>query len=216
MTTQREQLKEKTDEELMALVKENDTVAFEELVERYQHPLTTFISRYVNAGPHVQDILQDTFIRVWRHRRQYKTVARFSTWVYTIAGNLAKTELRRQKIRRSVNIRTGGETREEEGVDVMDETSDPEMDANRAEIREMVGREIARLPDVYKRAVILRDIQDKSYEEIAEILNVPVGTVKSRVNRGRSRLQKRLGALREPGQEGWEPDRRDERISDNE
>lgn len=196
-----------SDEDLMKEVQANDTAAFEELVNRYQHALTTFISKFVGSGPHVEDILQEAFIRVWRHRKQYKTVAKFSTWVYTIAGNLAKTELRRNKIRRSVYIRTGGEPREEEGVDVVDPVADPERDAGREEIRRLVAKEIQRLPKVYRAAVILRDVQDKSYEEIAEILNVPVGTVKSRVNRGRARLQKRLGNLREPGQEGWEPDK---------
>lgn len=187
-----------TDEELMALVQEDDTAAFEVLVERYQHALMTFISRFLGRGPHVEDILQEAFIRVWRHRRHYKTVAKFSTWVYTIAGNLAKTELRRLKIRRSVPIRTGGESIEDESVDVVDDGATPEESARRREIREMVNKEIERLPEVYRVAVILRDLQDKTYEEIAEILNIPVGTVKSRVNRGRARLQKKLKVLREP------------------
>ncbi len=211
---EQERLQSLTDEALMALVQENDDAAFEMLVTRYQHALMTFISRYVGQGAQVQDILQETFIRVWKHRKQYKTVAKFSTWVYTIAGNLAKTELRRQKIRRSVYIKTGGESKEDEGIDIVDEDADPERDATREEIRRLVAQEIERLPDVYKKAVILRDINDKSYEEIADILAVPVGTVKSRVNRGRSRLQKRLGMLREPGQSGWEEDRGTHHHSD--
>lgn len=198
MSPRRERFQDHTDEELMALVQENDTEAFEELVERYQHPLTTFINRFLGPGPHVEDVLQEAFIRVWRHRRHYKTVAKFSTWVYTIAGNLAKTEIRRQKIRRTTPIRTGGESREDEAVDVVDENAAPDEDALRSEIRTRVAKEIQRLPAVYRAAVVLRDIQDKSYEEISEILNVPVGTVKSRVNRGRARLQKRLRDLYEP------------------
>jgi len=194
----RAKFQHQSDEELMALVQANDTVAFEEIVERYQHALTTFISRFLGAGPHVEDVLQETFIRVWRHRRHYKTVAKFSTWVYTIAGNLAKTELRRQKIRRTLSIRTGGESREDEAVDVIDVDMAPEEDALRSEIRTRVAREMQRLPVAYRAAVILRDIQDKSYEEISDILNVPVGTVKSRINRGRARLQKRLRDLVEP------------------
>ncbi|MCB2198029.1 sigma-70 family RNA polymerase sigma factor [bacterium] len=198
MSPRRERFKDQTDEELMALVQENDTEAFEELVERYQHPLTTFINRFLGPGPHVEDVLQEAFIRVWRHRQHYKTVAKFSTWVYTIAGNLAKTEIRRQKIRRTTPIRTGGESREDEAVDVVDEDAAPDEDALRSEIRTRVAKEIQRLPSVYRAAVVLRDIQDKSYEEISDILNVPVGTVKSRVNRGRARLQKRLRDLYEP------------------
>ncbi|MBS1262438.1 MAG: ECF RNA polymerase sigma-E factor [Calditrichaeota bacterium] len=187
-----------TDEELMALVQQDDEIAFELLVERYQHPLMTFISRFLGAGSHTQDVLQETYIRVWRHRHHYKTVARFSTWVYTIAGNLSKTELRRQKIRRMVPIRTGGESPEDESVDVEDPGPATDERARRNEIRRRVNQEMQRLPDAYRAAVILRDLQNKSYEEIAEILNVPIGTIKSRVNRGRARLQKRLKALREP------------------
>lgn len=184
-----------SDEELMALVQENDEGAFEMLVERYQHALASFISRYLGHGDQVNDILQETFIRVWRHRKHYKTVAKFSTWVYTIAGNLAKTELRRWKVRRSVPIRTGGESIEDEAVDIVDENADPTDNMRRSEIREHINREIQLLPEVYRQAVILRDLEDRSYEEISELLDVPVGTVKSRVNRGRERLQDRLRGL---------------------
>ena len=195
MSTDRERLQELSDEELMVRVQENDTAAFETLVERYQHALTTFIGRFLGRGPHVEDVLQDTFIRVWRHRRRYKTIARFSTWVYTIAGNLAKTELRRQRIRRSVGIRTGGEDRDDEAVDVVDEDHGTEDLAERNELREIITREVQALPEAYRMAVILRDMQDLNYEEISEILKVPVGTVKSRINRGRARLQERLRDL---------------------
>ena len=206
MSNEQTPLSKMTDEELMARVQQNDEMAFELLVERYQHALTTFVSRFVGRGPHVQDILQETFIRVWRHRMRYKTVAKFSTWVFTIAGNLSKTELRRRKIRRGVYIGTGSDSHDEERIDVVDEDADPERDAERSEIRRVVLEEMEKLPVAYKAAVILRDIHDKSYEEIGEILRVPVGTIKSRVNRGRQRLQKVLGVLRDPGQSGWEPD----------
>ncbi|MCB2210863.1 sigma-70 family RNA polymerase sigma factor [bacterium] len=186
-----------TDEELMALVQEDDVVAFENLVERYQHPLLTFIARFLGPGNHNQDVLQEAYIRVWKHRHHYKTVAKFSTWVYTIAGNLAKTELRRRKIRRMVPIRTGGESPEDESIDVEDSGPATDELARRNEIRRMVNAEIQKLPDAYRAAVILRDLENKSYEEIAEILDVPIGTIKSRVNRGRARLQKTLKILRE-------------------
>jgi len=187
-----------TDEELMALVQKDDEVAFELLAERYHHPLLAFIGRFLGHGSHTQDILQETYIRVWKHRHHYKTVAKFSTWVYTIAGNLSKTELRRRKIRRMVPIRTGGESPEDESIDLEDTGPATDELARRNEIRQMVNREIEKLPDAYRAAVILRDLQNKSYEEIAEILNVPIGTIKSRVNRGRARLQKKLQILREP------------------
>jgi RNA polymerase sigma-70 factor, ECF subfamily len=189
---------ELTDEELMALVQKDDEAAFELLADRYKHPLLTFIARFLGHGSHTQDILQETYIRVWKHRHHYKTVAKFSTWVYTIAGNLSKTELRRRKIRRMVPIRTGGESPEDESIDVEDSGPATDELARRNEIRAMVNKEIEKLPDAYRAAVILRDLQNKSYEEIADILDVPIGTIKSRVNRGRARLKKKLQILREP------------------
>ena len=127
-------------------------------------------------------------------------MAKFSTWIYTIASNLAKTELRRRKVRNFFSISSKGE--DEKDYDLIDTSSDIERDVDGAVKSEIILKEINALPFHFKEAVLLRDIQDLSYEEISQILNVPLGTVKSRVNRGRSRLQKRLRFLVREESEG--------------
>jgi RNA polymerase sigma-70 factor (ECF subfamily) len=185
-----------TDEELIRQFQQGSTEAFDEIVKRYRNQLFSFIYRILGDPAFSEDLLQETFIRVWSNRDSYREVARFSTWIYTIAGNLAKSELRRQKIRRWISIGSPS-TREddERPFEIADENSDPERDMERRTIKRRVDDEITKLPRVFKEVIILRDIQELSYEEISEILKIPLGTVKSRVNRARLRLQKRLQDL---------------------
>lgn len=186
-----------TDEELIRNFQQGSSEAFDEIVRRYRNPLFSFIYRILGDPAFSEDLLQETFIRVWTNRDSYREVARFSTWIYTIAGNLAKSELRRQKIRRWISL-SGASSSEadERPIEIADESSDPHKDLERRTIQRRVEQEIAKLPLVFKEVIILRDVQELSYEEISEILKIPLGTVKSRVNRARIRLQKRLGDLR--------------------
>jgi len=185
-----------TDEQLIREFQGGSTAAFDEIVRRYRNPLFSFIYRILNDPAFTEDLLQETFIRVWTNRDSYREVARFSTWIYTIAGNLAKSELRRQKIRRWTSL--GGASSsdaDERPLEVADESADPHRDYERRNIKQRVDHEVAKLPMVFKEVIILRDVQELSYEEISEILKIPLGTVKSRVNRARLRLQKRLKDL---------------------
>jgi RNA polymerase sigma-70 factor (ECF subfamily) len=134
--------------------------------------------------------VQETFVRVYRNKHRYHRIAKFSTWIYTIASNLAKTELRRRKVKQFFSISSKGS--DEKDYDLPDHSRSVERDVDVAMKQEAVLKEIDRLPSPFKEAVILRDIQDLTYEEISGILDVPLGTVKSRVNRGRARLQKIL------------------------
>ncbi|OVE78914.1 RNA polymerase subunit sigma-24, partial [bacterium I07] len=123
----------------------------------------------------------------------YRKIAKFSTWIYTIASNLAKTELRRRKRRRVVSLsRIGFDDKDYEPPD---NYYSPERtvtsDIEQKEIRD----EIQALPKKFREVVVLRDVQELAYEEISKILNIPIGTVKSRVNRGRLRLQQKLAYL---------------------
>lgn len=184
-----------TDEVLIRNFQKGAIEAYDELVERYKGPLFNFIYRIINDYSFANDLLQETFLRLYLHKDSYREVAKFSTWIYTIAGNLAKTELRRRKIRRWIPI--GGSQKEDmPPMEFADETADPHRDFERSNIQKRVEEEIAELPIVFREAVVLRDIQELSYDEISTILNVPLGTVKSRVNRGRQRLQERLQDLR--------------------
>lgn len=182
-----------TDEDLILAFQNGDVSAFEEIVRRYRDPLFNFVVRLLGDSFFSEDIVQETFLRVYRNRHRYHQVAKFSTWIYTIASNLAKTELRRRKVRNFFSISSKGE--DEKDYDLVDNSIDIERDVDGVLKGEIILKEIHALPFHFREAVLLRDVQDLSYEEISQILNVPLGTVKSRVNRGRSRLQKKLRFL---------------------
>lgn len=189
-----------TDEDLILAFQQGDVAAFEEIVRRYRDPLFNFVVRLLGDAFFSEDVVQETFLRVYRNKHRYHQVAKFSTWIYTIASNLAKTELRRRKVRNFFSISSKGE--DEKDYDLVDTGQDIERQVDGLIKGEMILKEINALPYHFKEAVLLRDIQDLSYEEISQILNVPLGTVKSRVNRGRSRLQKRLQFLMREESEG--------------
>lgn len=189
-----------TDEELIFAFQKGDIGAFEEIVRRYKDPLYNFTNRLLGDSMFSEDIVQETFLRVYRNKHRYHQVAKFSTWIYTIASNLAKTELRRRKIRNFFSISSKGAN--ERDYDLPDLSADVERDVDGILKNEIILREIGALPPHFRQAVLLRDVQEFSYEEISVILKVPLGTVKSRVNRGRSRLQKRLRFLLSEESEG--------------
>jgi len=182
-----------TDEELIARFQQGDNYAFDQLVRRYKEPLLNFIYRFVGEMNESEDLVQETFYRVFKNKHYYKEVAKFSTWIYTIAGNLAKTELRRRKRRKLFSIHQ--ETPAEREIELPDKESDPEKDVNTVITEKIIQKAIGNLPPKFRQVIILRDIQGFSYEEISGIIKVPLGTVKSRVNRARLRLQEDLSFL---------------------
>lgn len=184
-------LNELTDEELILEFQQNDTAkAFEILVQRYKNSLTNFAFRFLGDYEASIDIVQETFVKVYRYKDTYTTIAKFSTWIYTIAGNLAKTEYQRRKRKRFFSINSYGENNE--NFEIPDESYRPDIITDSGIKDEIIQKALLKVSAVYREAVILRDIQDLSYEEIAEIMKITVGTVKSRINRGRAQLQKML------------------------
>ncbi len=181
-----------SDEELIHRFQGGEKEAYDELVSRFSGPLLNFIYRIIGDIAFAEDLLQETFIRLWLNRDSYREIARFSTWLYTIAGNLAKSELRRRRVRRWLSLSTDNQERT---LELPDPSADPHRDLERRNIRRRVEEEIRRLPRVFREVIVLRDIQELSYEEIGSILQIPLGTVKSRVNRGRRKLQQRLKDL---------------------
>lgn len=181
-----------SDEELMLLFQRDVRLAFDILVERYQNPLMNYIFRFTGNNEDAADLLQDTFIRVYRKKHLYKTIARFSTWVYTIAGNLAKSELRRGHRKYLTPIDRKKSDDEEYSIPLPDGDPLPDRSADKAIVFEQIQKALLQLPEAFREAVVLRDIQELSYEEIAEIIDLPIGTVKSRINRGRQQLQELL------------------------
>jgi RNA polymerase sigma-70 factor, ECF subfamily len=180
-----------TDEELILEFQQNNTIkAYEMLVQRYKNPLINYIFRFLGDYEACADIVQETMIKVFRNKDSYKSIAKFSTWIYTIAGNLARTEYQRRKRRNIFSISSYGD--DNETFDIPDESARPDVITDSGIKDEIIQKALLKVSDSYREMVILRDIQELSYEEIAEVTGIAVGTVKSRINRGRAQLQKLL------------------------
>ena len=181
-----------SDEELILEFQRNNTTkAFEILVERYKNPLTNYVFRFLGDYEACIDIVQETMIKVFRYKDTYNSIAKFSTWIYTIAGNLARTEYQRRKRRKLFSIDSYGKEKDET-FEIPDESYRPDIITDSGIKDKIIQAALLKVSDAYRDVVILRDIQDLSYEEIAEIKGLAVGTVKSRINRGRAQLQKML------------------------
>jgi len=185
-----------TDEVLIARFQDGDVQAFDTLVRRYKDQLLNYVYRFVGNRNDAEDLVQETFLRVYKNKHYYKEIAKFSTWVYTIAGNLAKTELRRRKRRKIFSV--SNFVNEERDYDIPDLAKNPEAEVDGSIKDDIIQKAIEKLPAKFKEVILLRDVQGFAYEEISQILSIPLGTVKSRVNRGRLKLQEDLRFLFEP------------------
>ncbi len=184
-------LGELADEELIALFQNNTESAFGVLVSRYKDPLTNFVFRMLGDRDECEDIVQETFVRVYRNKHAYRPIARFSTWIYTIASNLAKTQMRRRRLRSAFGLRSD-ECVDGSYTEIPDESTSPDRLTDSALTAERIQRALMAIPAKYREVVVLRDIQEMQYEEIAEVTGMNIGTVKSRINRGRTMLQSLL------------------------
>ena len=180
-----------TDEDLIKEFQDNNTLeAYDILVRRYKDPLMNFVYRFTGDRDVSSDIVQDTMIKFYMNKDSYRSFAKFSTWIYTIAGNLAKNELKRKKRRKIFSLENDDD---EKSIQVADKNIiEPDKAADSEIKNEIIQKALLKVKDVYRDVVILRDVQELSYEEIAEITGLSLGTVKSRINRGRLQLQKLL------------------------
>jgi len=186
-----------TDEELIAQFQAGNEDAYLEIVERFKNRLFAFIYRFVGDEDIAEDLVQDTLIKVYTHRHAYREIARFSTWIYTIAGNLARTELRKRKRRATFSMSALGLGEREYELPSEDFTPSKTLEGEQTEKHIRIA--LAKLPLHFRTVIILRDVQELSYEEISKIMKIPLGTVKSRVNRARLKLQEMLSNLRIKG-----------------
>jgi len=162
--------------------------AFDAIVDRYQMRLLNFVYRIVGDRERAEDLVQEAFIRVHRHLGRFDRSKKFSTWVYTIASNLAKNELRNRSRNPLVlfsSITQGWED-EERPLEFEDPNSRPDDEFRRRHVREAVEKSVAQLPAHHREVFVLRELEGRSYEEIAVITHCNLGTVKSRLNRARS------------------------------
>ena len=178
-----------SDKELILRFQKGDELAYVELVNRYRDRLINFVYRYVGTREEAEDIVQDTFVKLFQKKDYYRPISEFSTWIFTIASNLAKTELRKRKRRKVSYLSQLG--MEEKDFDIpVEDTTDEEMVGEFTESQ--IQNAIQSLQLHFRTALILRDIEELSYEEISKILDVPLGTIKSRINRARLQLQEML------------------------
>jgi len=178
-----------SDKELMELIQSGDEKAFTELVSRYQDRLLNFVGRIVTDQETAEELIQETFLRIFNQKHSYTPDYAVSTWIYTIALNLARSELRKRKLRKFLSLDF---LKEESDVEIADKST------NTAEgLGPILQKAIEGLPEDYRTAFILCDIQRLPYQQIAEILRVPVGTVKSRINRARAMLRDKLKPYKE-------------------
>src|SRR3954470_9866927 len=184
-----------TDHALLQATRAGDEAAFAVLVSRYRNQITSYIYRMLNDYDSAVDMAQETFVRVYQAADRYQTTYAFSTYIYRIATNLAISELRKRKRRRLISLTgffqetEGDEAREFDPADAV-----PLQDVAlvEAERRAAVARAIGTLPEKYRAPLVLRDVEGKSYDEIARILETTEGTVKSRISRARGFLRDKL------------------------
>lgn len=178
-----------SDKELMELIQAGDDKAFGTLVERFQDRLLNFVGRIITDRETAEELVQETFLRIFNQKNSYTPEYAVSTWVYTIALNLARSELRKRKLRRFISLDF---IKEEADIELPDR-----VNLKAVSLAPIIQQAIEKLPDDYKTAFVLCDIQRLPYQQIAEVMRVPVGTVKSRINRARSMLRDKLKPYKE-------------------
>jgi RNA polymerase sigma-70 factor, ECF subfamily len=186
--TRSQELAELEDAQLAAASLAGEARAFTVLADRYHVRLLNFIHRMIGDRERAEDLVQETFVRVYRHLERYDQNRKFSTWAYTIAGNLAKNELRNRSRNPMVLFQTIKKNwdADHRPLEWEDHRYKPDDLYRKRDLKEKVDRAVSELPEHHRVVFVLRELEGKTYEEIAEITGVNLGTVKSRLNRARN------------------------------
>jgi len=182
-----------SDNDLMTRLKEAPpsevAAGFEVIVHRYKNAIVSFLFRYVGDPRTAEDLAQEAFLRVFRKIGEYNSTAKFSTWLYTIASNLAKDEFKRRARHPAGSLDweggKGADTTRNVPTAMAAEGPEPEEELERGEARERVAAALKLLKEDDREILVLKDVQGLAYDEIARILALPMGTVKSRISRAR-------------------------------
>ncbi|MFL5383748.1 MAG: sigma-70 family RNA polymerase sigma factor [Longimicrobiaceae bacterium] len=193
----RARLKPLDDSAVVAAFLAGNRRAFDELVERYQNRLLNFVYRTTGDRERAEDLVQETFIRVYRHLHRFDQTKKFSTWIYTIASNLAKNELRNRSRNPLVLFQTLLKNREadQRPLEWEDNTYRPDDLFRKRALKSQVDAAVDQLPEHHRTVFVLREMEGKTYEEIAEITDTNLGTVKSRLNRARNSFARIISPL---------------------
>ena len=184
----RKHLRELGDSAVVQAFLDGDQRAFGELVRRYDNRLVNFVYRTVGDRERAQDLVQETFVRVYRHLERFDQTKKFSTWIYTIASNLAKNELRNRSRNPLVLFQAIKQNwdADHRPLEWEDTQYKPDDLYRKRFLREKVEEAVAQLPEHHRIVFVLRELEGKTYEEISDITGVNLGTVKSRLNRARN------------------------------
>jgi RNA polymerase sigma-70 factor (ECF subfamily) len=206
---------ERSDEDLMLALRTGDEGAFAELMRRHRGPIVNYVNRLIGDRDRAEDLAQEVFLRVYRHAGTYRVTARFTTWLYTIASNLGKNELRNRARRRNVSMEDSPrELRQDDyHFGTREDFLEPDRIWDLNDRQRKVRIAIDSLPEHFRMMIVLRDLEGFSYEEIASILELPLGTVKSRINRARLEFKRRVEPLLRGGRSNdpaifWKASRR--------
>ncbi|MEM0912224.1 MAG: RNA polymerase sigma factor RpoE [Pseudomonadota bacterium] len=184
-----------TDNELVRLVQSGNKNAFNLLVTRHQNKVINIVARYVKNSGDVADVAQEAFIKAYRALPNFRGESAFYTWLYRIAVNSAKNYLTAQSRKPPASDVDTADAEYYEGSEALKENASPENTLLSDELRKKLFETIDKLPDDLKVAITLREIEGLSYEEIAEVMECPVGTVRSRIFRAREALDKVIEPL---------------------
>lgn len=191
------QLRSLGDSEVVQTFLDGDERAFGELVRRYDARLLNFVYRTVGDRERGQDLIQETFVRVYRHLHRFDQTKKFSTWIYTIAGNLAKNELRNRSRNPLILFQAIKKNwdADHRPLEWEDSRYKPDDLYRKRHLRELVEKVVQQLPDHHRIVFVLRELEGKTYEEIADITGCNLGTVKSRLNRARNNFARMIAPL---------------------
>lgn len=191
----RTRVSEELDENLVVRVQQGDKSAYDLLVVKYQHKIIQLVNRYVKDSSEAQDVAQEAFLKAYRALGNFRGESAFYTWLYRIAINTAKNYLM-SRSRRSVDMQVDLQDAEEiEKAPQLQGIETPESHLLNEEIVETIKTAIAKLPEEMRIAIMLREFEGMSYEEIAEAMDCPVGTVRSRIFRAREAIDNKLNPL---------------------
>ncbi|NII10388.1 RNA polymerase sigma factor RpoE [Oleiagrimonas sp. C23AA] len=183
------------DRTLVERVQKGDKRAFDLLVRKYQHKVVALISRYVADRSECEDVAQEAFVRAWRAIASFRGDSAFYTWMYKIAVNTAKNHLVAMGRRPPTDDIAADDAVYVSGAERLHETATPEREMMRQEIEQTVFSTVQALPDELRTAITLREVDGLSYEEIAEAMHCPIGTVRSRIFRAREAIDQQLKPL---------------------
>lgn len=183
------------DQALVEKVQRGDKRAFDLLVTKYQRRIMNVLSRYLYNSEDVQDITQEAFIKAYRALPTFRGESAFYTWLYRIAINTAKNHLVAQKRRPTQGLVDNQEAEQYDSADLLREHATPEQLLHKDQVQEVIHKAFEDLPEDLRTAISLRELEGLSYEEIADAMDCPIGTVRSRIFRAREAIDKKLEPL---------------------